>query len=185
MPCGEHATNVKGPAHALVSTSPHAPRLRPRLLSLVAIRFTILIPLSVITGATVFTIKSISPAVRRSQGPRDLHRRAPNHRHCGDVYSRAPRAQTHCTSLPCRPLELEAKAPSDFTAAHCASTSSPLLMHPPFFAHTQLIPLLQPQHELSHSRQHSRALGLPSLQSCIATSLAALVRDRHSHSPFT
>jgi hypothetical protein len=111
MPCGEHATNVKGLAHALVSTSPHAPRLRPRLLSLVAIRFTILIPLSVITGATVFTIQSISPAVDSSGVPRDLHRRAPNHRHCGDVYSRALRAQTHCTSLPCRPLELEAKAP--------------------------------------------------------------------------
>jgi hypothetical protein len=69
MPCGEHATNVKGPAHALVSTSPHAPRLRPRLLSLVAIRFTILITLSAITGATVFTIQPISPTVSRRKGP--------------------------------------------------------------------------------------------------------------------
>jgi hypothetical protein len=47
---------VMGLAPALVSTSPHAPRLRPRLLPLVAIRFTILIFLSITAETTVFTV---------------------------------------------------------------------------------------------------------------------------------
>lgn len=133
--------HLTGLAWTLFSTSPHAPRLRPRLLPLVAIQFTTLIHLSAIAGATVFTIHSISPAVRCSQGSRDLHRHAPNHRHCGDVCSRAPRAQHRCSSLcpHCTLLVVYPwrRSPAAFTAARCASSSSPLLMHPPSFAHTQ------------------------------------------------
>jgi hypothetical protein len=138
---------VMGLAWSLVSTSPHAPRLRPRLLPLVAIRFTILILLSVTADTTVFTAYSISPTVRCSQGPRDLHRRISNHRHCGDVCSRATRAQPPCTSLSV--VDRRSGSSSAFTATHCAPSSSLLLMHPPSFAQTKLIPLLQPQHKNS------------------------------------
>ena len=74
---GQHvhvSIHLTGLAWCLVSTSPHAPRLRPRLLSLLAIQFTIKIALSVIADPTVLPIQSISSAVRCSQAFRDLHR---------------------------------------------------------------------------------------------------------------
>jgi len=173
-----------GPAWTLVSTSPHAYPLRPRLLSLLAIQFTILITLSVVADATVLTIQSISSAVRCSQGPRDLHRppRPTTDIVVTSVRARAPRAQPRCTSLHRPPLKEKPRY------LHCRSLrffKPDLLMHPPSFAHTKFIPLLQSHHKLFHSRQHLRALCLPSLQSRIATSLAALVRVRHQHSTFT
>jgi hypothetical protein len=136
--------HVMGLALALVSTSPHAPRLRPRLLPPVAIQFTILILLSITADITVFTAYSIPPTVRCSPGSRALHRRIPNHRHCGDVCSRATRAQPHCASLSI--VDRWRGSSSAFTATHCASSSSLLLMHPPFFAHTKFVPLLRPYH---------------------------------------
>lgn len=125
---------LTGLAWTLVSTSPHAPRLRPRLLPLVAIRFTNLIHLSAIAGATVFTIQSISPAVRCSQG---FATNTATTRPTTDIAVTSVRAhlERNLTALHCIG-DCWWRNPAVFTVTHCDSSSSPL-MHPPSFVHTR------------------------------------------------
>ena len=109
----------------------------------------------------------------------DLYRHIPNHRHCGDVHARAPRAQSHLTPI----VATKPRLPRN--CGRWPLSSREHSMHPPSFTHTESIALSQLHHTLSQTCLHFRALHSLSLEALVTTSLAALVRVRHLHLYFT
>jgi hypothetical protein len=119
--------------------------------------------------------------VRCPQECGDLRRHIPNHRHCGDVYERAPRAQPHSIVKRWR----RSPAPLTLTIDRWPPSSRDLPMHPPTLAHTKLTSLSQLRHTPSQTYQHSRATPSLSRTTLSTASAAALVRVRHRHLFFT
>jgi hypothetical protein len=127
----------RDPALALLVTSPHTPRLRARLFSLVALRSTINFSPSAFTDATVFTVQSISSlhAFRNS---------APTYTTTSpttDIALTSMRAhlERNLTSL-----QSWRRSPACLaTVVACLSLSREHSMHRSSFAHTKFISLSQ------------------------------------------
>ena len=109
----------------------------------------------------------------------DLHRHIPNHRHCGDVPSRAPRAQPQLT------LKRWRRSPASLKAHCCDRSRCDLPMHPPSSAFSRSNPLSQPRHTTSHNCKNFRTFRPSSLEVHFTASLVALARVRHPNLSFT